>query len=114
MDAIQQLFTPLDKDYCLIFYWLTVANFVFLAVACLGFITSLVLLFRGKITFMSGLYSFLMILVYGLTYFQSRLFYSMCVTSNMKAGTFGAGSPSDSLPAVAKEASAVAPGAYRM
>jgi hypothetical protein len=114
MDAIQQLFTPLDKDYCLIFYWLTVVNFVFLAVVCLGFISSLVLLFRGKITFMSVLYFFLMILVYGLMYFQSRLFYSMCVTSNMKAGTFGAGSPSDSLPAVAKEASAVAPGAYRM
>ena len=49
MDAIQQLFTPLDKDYCLLFYWLTVVNFIFLAVASLGFISSLVLLFRGKI-----------------------------------------------------------------
>ena len=114
MDAIQQLFTPLDKDYCLLFYWLTVVNFIFLAVASLGFISSLVLLFRGKITFMSGLYSFLMILVYALMYFQSRLFYSMCVTSNMKAGTFGAGSPSDSLPAVAQQASSAAPGAFHM
>ena len=114
MDAIQQLFTPLDKDYCLLFYWLTVVNFIFLAVDSLGFLSSLVLLFRGKITFMSGLYSFLMILVYALMYFQSRLFYSMCVTSNMKAGTFGAGSPSDSLPAVAKQASSATPGAFHM
>lgn len=114
MDAIQQLFTPLDKDYCLLFYWLTVVNFIFLAVAGLGFVSSLVLLFRGKITIMSGVYSFLMILVYALMYFQSRLFYSMCISSNMKAGSYGAGSPSDSLPAVAKAASAAAPGAYHM
>ena len=114
MNAIQDLFAPLDKDYCLLFYWLTVANFIFLAVAALGFVSSLVLLFRGKITIISGFYSFLMILVYGLMYFQSRLFYSMCVTSNMKAGTFGAGSPSDSLPAVAKQASGAAPGNFRM
>ena len=113
MDAIQQLFAPLDKDYCLLFYWLTVVNFIFLAVASLGFISSLVLLFRGKITIMSGVYSFLMILVYALMYFQSRLFYSMCVTGNMKVGSYGFGSaPSDSLPAVAKAASGAAPGAY--
>ena len=113
MDAIQQLFAPLDKDYCLLFYWLTVVNFIFLAVAGLGFISSLVLLFRGKITIMSGVYSFLMILVYALMYFQSRLFYSMCVTGNMKMGAYGVGgAPSDSLPAVAKAASGAAPGAY--
>jgi len=114
MNAIQDLFAPLDKDYCLLFYWLTVVNFIFLAVAGLGFIGTLLMLFRGKITMMSAFYSFLMILVYALMYFQSRLFYSMCVTSNMKAGTFGMGSPSDSLPAVAKQASGAAPGAYRM
>jgi hypothetical protein len=114
MNAIQDLFAPLDKDYCLLFYWLTVVNFIFLAVAGLGFIGTLVMLFRGKITMMSAFYSFLMILVYALMYFQSRLFYSMCVTSNMKAGTFGMGSPSDSLPTVAKQASGAAPGAYRM
>ena len=114
MNAIQNLFAPLDKDYCLLFYWLTVVNFIFLAVAALGFVSSLVLLFRGKITIMSGVYSFLMILVYALMYFQTRLFYSMCVTGNMKAGTYGVGAPSDSLPAVAKQASGAAPGAYRM
>ena len=115
MDAIQQLFAPLDMDYCLLFYWLTVVNFIFLAVAALGFVSSLVLLFRGKITIMSGVYSFLMILVYALMYFQSRLFYSMCVTGNMKMGSYGVGgAPSDSLPAVAKAASAAAPGAYSM
>jgi hypothetical protein len=116
MNAIQELFAPLDKDYCMLFYWLTVVNFIFLAVAALGFVSSLVLLFRGKITIMSGLYSFLMILVYALMYFQTRLFYSMCVTGNMKAGSgaYGMGSPSDSLPAVAKQASGAAPGAYRM
>lgn len=113
MNALQELFAPLDKDYCLLFYWLTVVNFIFLAVAALGFVSSLVLLFRGKITIMSGLYSFLMILVYALMYYQTRLFYSMCVTSNMKSGAYGVGSPSDSLPAIAKDASASAPNAYR-
>jgi hypothetical protein len=114
MNSFQDLFAPLDKDYCLLFYWLTVVNFIFLAIAGLGFIGTLAMLFRGKITMMSAFYSFLMILVYALMYFQSRLFYSMCVTSNMKAGSYGMGSPSDSLPAVAKLASGAAPGAYRM
>jgi hypothetical protein len=114
MDAIQQLVAPLDKDYCLLFYCLTVVNVIFLGLAGLGFIISLVLLFRGKITIMSGIYSFLMILVHALMYFQSRLFYSMCVTGNMKMGTYGVGAPSDSLPAVAKAASGAAPGAYSM
>jgi hypothetical protein len=61
MNTIQDLFAPLDKDYCLLFYWLTVVNFIFLAVAGLGFIGTLVMLFRGKITMMSAFYSFLMI-----------------------------------------------------
>ena len=113
MDSIQSLFAPLDKDYCLLFYWLTVVNFIFLAVAGLGFISALVMLFRGKVTIMSTFYSFLMILVYALMYFQSRLFYSMCVTGNMKVGSFSAGSASDSLPAVATQASGASPGAYR-
>ena len=109
MNSIQSLFAPLDKDYCMLFYWLTVVNFIFLAIAGLGFLSALLMLFRGKVTLMSAFYSFLMILVYALMYFQSRLFYSMCVTGNMKAGVYGAGSTSDSLPAVAQQAS----GAYR-
>ena len=114
MDSLQTFFAPLDKDYCMLFYWLTVVNFIFLLIAGLGFVSALVMLFRGKVTMMSTFYSFLMILVYALMYFQSRLFYSMCVTGNMKAGTFGAGSAaSDSLPAVAQQASAASPGAYR-
>jgi hypothetical protein len=113
MDSFQGLFAPLDKDYCLLFYWLTVVNFIFLAIAGLGFVSALLMLFRGKVTIMSAFYSFLMILVYGLMYFQSRLFYSMCVTGNMKAGSFGAGGATDSLPAVAQQASGASPGAYR-
>ena len=108
------MFTPLDKDYFVLFYWLTVVNFVFQIIASLGFVVSLVMLFRNKVTMMSTMYSFLMILVYGLMYFQSRLFYSMCVTGNMKAGSFFASSPSDSLPAVAKSASMATPGALHM
>jgi len=114
MDSIQSLFAPLDKDYCMLFYWLTVVNFIFLAISGLGFVSALVMLFRGKVTLMSAFYSFLMILVYALMYFQSRLFYSMCISGNMKAGaSFGMGSTSDSLPAVAKQASGASPGAYR-
>jgi hypothetical protein len=113
MDSFQSLFAPLDKDYCLLFYWLTVVNFIFLAIAGLGFVSALLMLFRGKVTIMSAFYSFLMILVYALMYFQSRLFYSMCVTGNMKAGAYGAGGATDSLPAVAQQASGASPGAYR-
>jgi hypothetical protein len=112
MNALQDFFAPLDKDYCLLFYWLTVVNFIFLIVAGLGFVASLVMLFRNKVTLMSAMYAFLMILVYALMYYQSRLFYSMCVTGNMKNGSFGA--TADSLPSVAKSASAAAPGSYRM
>jgi hypothetical protein len=75
MDSFQGLFAPLDKDYCLLFYWLTVVNFIFLAIAGLGFVSALLMLFRGKVTIMSAFYSFLMILVYGLMYFQSRVLY---------------------------------------
>jgi hypothetical protein len=101
MNAIQQLFAPLDKDFCLIFYGVTVVNLFFLVFAGLGFVTSLVLLFRGKITVFSVFYSFIMVLVWGLMYFQARLFYSMCVTSNLKAGSYfgvGAAGRADSLP----------------
>jgi hypothetical protein len=114
MDPIQSLFAPLDKDYCMLFYWLTVVNFIFLAIAGLGFLSALLMLFRGKVSMMSTFYSFLMILVYALMYFQSRLFYSMCITGNMKAGIYGSGSASDSLPAVAQQASGASPGAYRL
>jgi len=114
-NGLSDFFAPLDKDYCALFYWLTVVNFIFLIVAALGFVVSLVMLFRSKVTLMSVLYSFLMILVYGLMYYQSRLFYSMCVTGNMKAGTFMNGSGAgDSLPSAAKHASMTAPGSLRM
>ena len=114
MNSLSDMFTPLDKDYCVLFYWLTVVNFVFLIIAALGFVVSLVMLFRNKVSMMSTIYAFLMILVYGLMYVQSRLFYSMCVTGNMKTGSFFSGAPSDSLPTVAKSASMAAPGALHM
>jgi hypothetical protein len=101
MNAIQQLFAPLDKDFCLIFYGVTVVNLFFLVLAGLGFISSLVLLFRGKITVFSVFYSFIMVLVWSLMYFQARLFYSMCVTSNLNVGSYfgvGAAGRADSLP----------------
>ena len=114
MNSLSDFFAPLDKDYCVLFYWLTVVNFIFLIVAGLGFVVSLVMLFRNKVTLMSTLYSFLMILVYGLMYYQSRLFYSMCVTGNMKAGSFASAGSGDALPSAAKNASMAAPGALRM
>jgi hypothetical protein len=101
MNAMKDLFAPLDKDFCLIFFWMTVVNLFFLVFAGLGFISSLVLLFRGKSTGFSVFYSFIMVLLWGLMYFQARLFYSMCITSNLKAGSYfgmGAGASADSLP----------------
>jgi len=110
----QDFFSPLDKEYCDLFYWLTVVNFVFLIGACLGFVVSVFMLLRNRSSIMSSFYSFMMVLVYGLMYYQSRLFYSMCITGNMKGGGAYSTGATDSLPAVAQNASMAAPGSLRM
>ncbi len=113
MNPFQDYFTPLDKDYCVLFYWISVVNFVAILIAAIVFIGALVMFVRNRTTFFSVFYAFFMILVYGIMYFQARIIYSMCVTGNMKPGSYMADA-ADSLPAVAKSASMAAPGTLRM
>lgn len=67
------LFTPLGREYCAYFYWLTVLAFIFLLVALYR---GLVVLFKGKFNVMNFVLS---LLAPFLLYFNNRLLYSMCV-----------------------------------
>jgi hypothetical protein len=77
MNDFNGLFTPLDKQYCLYFYWLSVIGFVcvFLTLFTFTFIgISKKLGFEHYLHMMSLALGYL---IFG--YFQNRLFYSMCV-----------------------------------
>lgn len=79
---LEGIFSPLSKDYCLWFYYLQIIGFIFLVIILL---TSLFLIVgndtkkkeKGKL--LGGL--FIMIMTYGIFYFQNRLFYSICTKS---------------------------------
>tara|TARA_B100001287_G_C22684906_1_gene532738 strand:- start:569 stop:820 length:252 start_codon:yes stop_codon:yes gene_type:complete len=79
---LEGIFSPLSKDYCLWFYYLQIIGFIFLVIILL---TSLFVIVgndtkkkeKGKL--LGGL--FIMIMTYGIFYFQNRLFYSVCTKS---------------------------------
>lgn len=70
-----QLFGPLPKQYCELFYYMSVASFVFLILVILSTIS----LKRQS----SGFYvqSLMIAMIYAIGYVQSRLLYTMCVHS---------------------------------
>ena len=70
---LDALFSPLDKRYCLYFFYLTVLAFIAFALAVVGVLGRLMK--KGK----KDLTLLLALLGPFLAYFQSRLFYSMCV-----------------------------------
>ncbi len=69
----QTFFSPLSKDYCAYFYYLTVFAFIFLAIA-IG--QALYAVVEGKVDLFSGIMA-----LAGpfLLYFNNRLLYSMCL-----------------------------------
>ena len=73
-----QLFGPLPKQYCEIFYYMSVASFVFLVLIVISTI-GMSLTKRQS----SGFYvqSFMFAAVYLIGYVQTRLLYTMCVHS---------------------------------
>ena len=72
-DFTDNLFSPLGKEYCVYFYWLTVIAFIFLLLALYN---SLMALLKGKFK----VFNFVMSLIGpGLIYFNNRLLYSMCL-----------------------------------
>uniref|UniRef100_A0A6C0KZ14 Uncharacterized protein n=1 Tax=viral metagenome TaxID=1070528 RepID=A0A6C0KZ14_9ZZZZ len=76
MNNINEVFfSPLSKEYCVYFYFVTVVLFVILILAMFTMIISI---FKSKkkdnyLLMMSN------ILTLALVYFQNRLLYSMCV-----------------------------------
>lgn len=73
-----QLFSPLDRKYCIYFYYLSVLGFILLMFLILSS------LYIGLTSKNSGVFGYQMIMValgYAIFYFQNRLLYSMCVNS---------------------------------
>ena len=70
---VDNLFSPLGKEYCAYFYWLSVIAFIFLLLVLYN---SLMLLLKGKF---KVLYFVISLFGPGLMYFNNRLLYSMCV-----------------------------------
>jgi hypothetical protein len=69
------LFGPLSKDYCLYFYFLSIAGFVFFAFIL---IMTLIIGIRNKKGFNFYMKMLVAALIYLVFYFQNRLLYSMC------------------------------------
>ena len=71
--VVDQLFSPLSKDFCLYFYYLSVMAFVFLLVAVYN---GLVRLLKKKTSILDAV---LGLIAPFLLYFNNRLLYTMCV-----------------------------------
>jgi len=80
---LEGIFTPLNKEYCLWFYYLQIIGFIFLVIILLSSLFVILGIGKSKgkdkAKVIGGL--FIMILTYGVFYFQNRLFYSICTKS---------------------------------
>lgn len=73
------LFAPfVNRDFCLWFYFLSIAGFVLLVIAILS---AIMIGIRGKKDFSFYIQMFFLALGYFIFYFQNRLLYSMCAKS---------------------------------
>lgn len=76
-EVMDYLFSPLGKEWCMYFYFLSVLAYVSFVVAVVFVIFSLVK--KGRtMTFLTG---FTVIFHPFLLYFVNRMFYSICVNS---------------------------------
>jgi hypothetical protein len=66
--------SPLGKEYCAYFYWLTVFSFIFVIVGIFIVLKSVIIGDFNEL--MINIFNFLIIF---LMYFNNRLLYSMCV-----------------------------------
>lgn len=72
------LFGPLPKQYCHLFYYMSIACFVFLI---LLIIATIGLSLSKRQSGVFYLYSVYIAIIYGIGYLQSRLLYTMCMNS---------------------------------
>ena len=77
-DLADKLFGALPKEYCALFYYLSVLGFVWLVVALTLFISMAVSKRRDMSFYISAL---LALIGYGVFYLQNRLLHSMCAHS---------------------------------
>lgn len=71
------LFSPLSKDYCLYFYYLSIFGFVLLIFSIIAFVWTYI---QKKKDGDFILKSVMIALGYFIFYFQNRLLYSMCAS----------------------------------
>jgi hypothetical protein len=77
LDFLTSYFTPLKREYCDYFYYLSVINFIFLVYIVLAGLYTM--MFDKK---KDGLFTILLVTLPSfLAYFTNRLLYSMCVGS---------------------------------
>ena len=75
-NLLESFFGPLNKDYCLYFYILSIVGFILLTMM-LATTLMVGITKRKGIDFYLQMFS--IALGYGVFYFQNRLLYSMCV-----------------------------------
>ena len=69
----QNVFSPLGREYCAYFYWLTVFAFILFFLALVDTVVRVV---KGRARLLNGT---LALLAPFLFYFNNRLLYTMCV-----------------------------------
>jgi len=75
-NLLESFFGPLNKDYCLYFYILSVVGFILLTMMLA---TTLMVGITKRKGIDFYLQSVSVAIAYGIFYFQNRLLYSMCV-----------------------------------
>jgi len=75
-NLLESFFGPLNKDYCLYFYILSVIGFILLTMMLA---TTLMVGITKRKGIDFYLQSVSVAIAYGIFYFQNRLLYSMCV-----------------------------------
>jgi len=74
-DTMDILFGPLDKKFCLYFYYLSVFAFAFVVLTIISFLWVGI---SKKLDSRHYIHMFYIALIYFVFYFQNRLLYSMC------------------------------------
>lgn len=77
-DFMSTVFGPMQKEYCLYFYYLSVFGFILFTISLLTMVRLVISKKRGSMFYMN---SVMVLLGYGIFYFQNRLLHTMCVNS---------------------------------
>jgi hypothetical protein len=74
--TFNQFFTPLGKEYCVYFYYLSVIGFAFFWLALISGLYMGIMQKEKPAFYMQIV---MICLTYAIVYFKSRLLYSMCI-----------------------------------